>query len=966
MTIQVPFRLRRRALADPAAALFIPTRDPGRLMAICARRGLDPTGRVFDVAGGFVLQLDRALLDPEPGAVRLRERAAAFYLPADADLVPALLDDEAAGMVRDWGLVFLPDCRVLLFDRHSPVDLTELLGAEPSPRRAWRSLPEPGRIADRLDQIVLDLPEQPADALYREFQDELRRDGQGRGGSHDRNKPEPGDSGQTTTGAEGPDEAGDDGDSEGSDSARTGGASTGNPRPGVQGLGNTIRGWFSQAGKTFSTWKEKTQWDLYDHSTLIRKLVREFREGDATRALRRAIPIMRPGDPTTPVRANWLPWGNAIYNLFELLRRPGRGEAVPVMLADAGAIRELAEAYRKAAEESVRQGDFRRAAYIYGMLLRDDRMAASALRRGGLHRDAATLYLKKLNDPAAAAQAFEAAGDVERAIALYRQLGKHETAGDLLRRIGEEDAAIAEYLCAADKKAAADPADYYSAGKLLRNRARRPDLAIRYFQLGWDQRPNASASHFGFSNANLCAAALTQLHAELGQFEPVWKLLDEVDALFETTGSDFEQGTFYGGLLAWARQRPDWESFAGELGDRALLSLGRKLGRSVDTGHATGPVVSSLFGGNGHWPAAVVRDADFAATAAYRRARSGDSSARRSPRVDGLQISRGTVTAVCQAWHTGELFVGFDTGIVLGLRPRYGAYMVTESVYPVTALAVDPVGETVVALRDTGSGTIMSCSLKQPDGTLRARADDHIPTLSARWLTPVLPQGVDRLVGLGDGSDMMFVDAASGMHCGRLTIGNKWDHPASAILFPVGCSSGTAASRLVVLTHNGPHWIVLDMHGKLLRQTAYYWQPGVPTACSLRSVPITWRHVPPFLELVGLDKNGALSSAQFQVEDDVFELLAARVATTDGGYLAATRCGTSMVVAVGPKQIVWLGVSADKFHVVHQLEISLPSAVACFAAHSAPEVQVVCSDGFIARVEPPPPSNKRTRRRHEL
>ena len=92
------------------------------------------------------------------------------------------------------------------------------------------------------------------------------------------------------------------------------------------------------------------------------------------------------------------------------------------------------------------------------MLLRDDRMAANALMRGGLHRDAATLYLKKLNDPASAAQAFEAAGDVDRAIALYRQLGQHEKAGDLLRRIGEEEAAIAEYLLAAEKKAATVPA----------------------------------------------------------------------------------------------------------------------------------------------------------------------------------------------------------------------------------------------------------------------------------------------------------------------------------------------------------------------------------------------------------------------------------------------------------------------------------------------------------------------------
>jgi tetratricopeptide (TPR) repeat protein len=968
MTIQVPFRLRRRALAEPAVALLIPTRDPAPLLALCARRGLDPTGRVFDVAGGFVLQLESAMTEPEPGAIRLRERTTGLYVPADADLVPALLDDEANGLVRDWGLVFLPNGRVLLFDRHTPVELRQLLEAERRPRRVWKSLPGPRRLAKRLEQIVLDLPEPPADALYREFQEELRSEGPRGGPSHDKDQPGPGDPDRSTTGAEGLDQVGDvDSASEGSGAARVGRASTGGPRPSVQGLTHAIRGWFSQAGQTFSNWKEKTQWELIDHSTLLRKLVREFREGDATRALRRAVPIMRPDEPATPmrshwlpVRANWLPWSNAIYNLVELLRRPGRGESVSFRLADAGVIRELAEAYHKAAEEAVRQGDFRRAAYIYGMLLRDDRMAANALMRGGLHRDAATLYLKKLNDPASAAQAFEAAGDVDRAIALYRQLGQHEKAGDLLRRIGEEDAAIAEYLLAAEKKAAAVPADYLSAGSLLLNKVRRMDLAIKYFQMGWDLRPNANARH--------CAFELTRLHAERGEFDPIWKLLDEADAFFETVGSHTEHGAFYCGMMTLARQSPPLESFAEKMNDRALLSLGRKLGRSVETGHPTGPAVSSLFGGYGHWPAAVVRDADFAATTARKRSRGRDSAAFRSPRVEGVQLGIGTVTAACQAWVSGELFVGFDNGTVLGFQPgRNQVIPVAESVHPVAALAVDPDGETVVALRQAGSGTGMSCSFRQPDGSFQSRPDDHIPSLATSWLTPILPRGVERLVGLGDGCDMMFVDAASGMHWGRLTIGHDLsDHPATALLFPIGSSNRTMASRLAVLTHNGPHWIVLDIHGKLLHQTAYHWQPAIPSAGSLRSVPIAWRHVPPFLELVSLDKNGAVSSATFHAEDGVFELLAARVATVEGGYLAATRCGNSMVVAVGPKRIVWLGLSADRFHVIHQLDVSLPSAVACFAAHATPEILIVCSDGFIARVEPPPPSIKKTKPRYDF
>ena len=74
-----------------------------------------------------------------------------------------------------------------------------------------------------------------------------------------------------------------------------------------------------------------------------------------------------------------LPWMKAIYNLGDLLRRPGRGEPIPVLVARDQVVRQLMEEYRKAAEQALKIGDFRRAAYIYGVLLQDDRTAANAL-----------------------------------------------------------------------------------------------------------------------------------------------------------------------------------------------------------------------------------------------------------------------------------------------------------------------------------------------------------------------------------------------------------------------------------------------------------------------------------------------------------------------------------------------------------------------------------------------------------
>src|SRR5205807_1281470 len=124
-------------------------------------------------------------------------------------------------------------------------------------------------------------------------------------------------------------------------------------------------------------------------------------------------------------------------SLFDILRGIGGGPG-SVWFSSADTYRELENEYRKVAEAAARAGDYRRAAFIYGKLLGDYRQAAAVLARGGLHRDAALLYQHKLHDYPAAAREYEAAGDVDRALALYRKCGEHALAGDLLRRAGEE------------------------------------------------------------------------------------------------------------------------------------------------------------------------------------------------------------------------------------------------------------------------------------------------------------------------------------------------------------------------------------------------------------------------------------------------------------------------------------------------------------------------------------------------
>jgi tetratricopeptide (TPR) repeat protein len=945
MSVQVGFELRRRSAPGPATALLVPDRDPAALLACCARLGLDPAGRVHDVAGGFLLKLDRPSAEAAPGAIRLRERAADFYLPVDAELIPVLLEDEARALVRDGGLVFLPGGRILRFDRRATVGWGELLRAADRSPRGWSPLPEPRPLAERIVEIAWELPDVSPEALYQDFEQGLRRGGRpSRGGEES----DPGKTGSTA----GPDQA----DAPEAADPAAGGAGAGSRGgagasraaaglgAGVHGLARSLQRWLGQAGAGL---REKVQWEWVDHSALVRKLLREFREGDPARALRHAF-SMAPLDPSRRAVpwGNRLPWNRAIYNLLDLLGRPGRGEPAAVWRTTPDLLLELTREYRKAAERALRAGDCRRAAYIYGKLLGEDRMAAQALQRGGLHRDAAVLYLKKLDDPAAAAQAFEAAGEVDQAIALYRQVGNYEAAGDLLRRIGEEGAALAEYRRAAAIWAAAVPPKHLAAGLLLANKARRLDLAIEQFQAGWDRRPESTALP--------CALELLKLQAQRGAIGPIRELLDQAGAFYEAQGSDDEAGIFYNDLIGFTRPSPALQPYADELNDRVLVSLARRLRRGVADGH---PRLSRLVWALLHepnWSPPLLRDAEFAATAARHRPHGRDLAAGRDPLLQAVQVGRGTITAACQAAATAELFLGFDTGVVLGYHPRRNQIgTVAEGPGAVVSLAVDPDGRTVVALHRSERRAVMSCAVRRPDGSFRLRPEGHFPGIREGWLTSILPWGVDWLVGLGDGHDLLIVEAVSGTPLGIVHLfPDAEEPPAAAILLPLGSNQGPAHDRIAVLTHDGPRWILVDVEGQLLGRSEPAWSPAAAGPRPAPASTLSWWLDPPWLILVGLDRHGAVYATQFDLANDRPELRELRVATTDGGYLAATLCGMNTVVAVSPSRIDWLNPRGDRLQPTHSLKVCLPATIACFPTGLPQEVLVVGSEGSLARVGP--------------
>jgi tetratricopeptide (TPR) repeat protein len=730
-----------------------------------------------------------------------------------------------------------------------------------------------------------------------------------------------------------------------------------------------------QAGAGLAGLREKVQWDWIDHSALVRKLLREFREGDPARALRHAFSMAPPDSSRGSIPwGNRLPWSRAIYNLGDLLKRPGRGEPAAVWRAAADLIHELTREYRKAAEQALRAGDCRRAAYIYGRLLGEDRMAAQALQRGGLHRDAAVLYLKKLDDPAAAAQAFEAAGEVDQAIALYRQIGQHQLAGDLLRRIGEEDAALAEYHRAVAVFTAAVPPNYLAAGCLLAGKARRTDLAIQQFQKGWDQRPDP--------NALPCAVELLQLLAHRGAIGPIRELLDQGDAFYTAQGRDEDAARFYNVLRELAGTAEGLQPYAEELHDRVLMSLARRLRAGLEHGHPGAQLVARLLGGP-QWSPPVLRDAEFAVAAERKRLGGRAPGAGRDLRVQGVHVGRGTLTAARQASSSGELFLGFDSGVVLAYHPSGNQIThVVEGPQAVASLAVDSDGRTVVALHRCEKGAVLSCAVRRPDGSFRPRPTSEFPGLMEAWLTSILPWGVDWLVGLGDGHDLLILEAVSGtpwkivhMPVAHLapaaeeeppasaihlrTVGahavllEEEEAPTSAILLPLGSVQSPGDHGLAILAHQGPRWLLVDVDGRPLGRSAPAWRAGAADPHRRRSPLLTCRYVPPRLELVGLDQHGAVHAIVLDLAAGCLELEASRVATTEGGYLAATLCGIETIVAVSPRRVDWFSSSTDRLRLTHNLNLCIPLTIACFPASSPQEVLAVGSDGFIACITAP-------------
>jgi tetratricopeptide (TPR) repeat protein len=867
----------------------------------------------YAVADGYLVQLSRPIERVIGGALRLRRLADHLYLPADADLVPALLPEEAADMGRRRGLVFLPGGRVLEFDPAKPVPIAGLMGARELRRDAWQPLPEPEPLADRLTEITLQQPDIPPDDL-------LAPGGEGIGTED----PRPEDAG-TPRRALGKTMIG-----MGKIAAWLG------TKLGLKGLGALGKRWM-EAGIHMAPRLAESL--LGKQEASLRDLLDAFRRGDIEKALRRALPLggdERGAMPTTGAR---LPFHNLLYSLNNLLGAAG-GRA-GVWLTRDNVFHELEREYRKQAELAAQRGDYRRAAFIYGKLLRDFRSAAAVLAKGGLHRDAAIIYLKRLDDPLAAAREFEAAGEIDRALAIYRRRGAHVLAGDLLRRAGEEEQAIAEYQIEAANMVKAGHG-HYQAGELLRDHAHRADLALPYYEKGWSLRPA--------DNPIPCAIRLGDSYVEDAALEKLLVLTDEAGAFLEPPGNDSVAADFYNHLATLAN-RVASQDLRDDLRDRSLMGIAGKLRQRTESGTASPDLVSPMLGAMPIWSPAQVSDAQYALRRASKQPRETAP-----PAPDYMQIAIAAqvqkVTAVCQAAESGDLFLGFESGEIVCFRPRSSEVVTVTNVRgPVLGLSATGKGDAVLVLTHwrehfaikslINKGLVRRMSYEMAG--MNTLSDEEAPALGSglwgdaqRFRGSVLSQ-----------SGAQFFDGPLLLSSDRLGMRH-----VSACHF---CATGDSSPGFVLMWGaEFTYFAGSPSAGQYTTKGSTDGSGWNPKARKGLSHPLlSWLDVPPeHIQVAGIVEVGTLYVSDIR-NGPTAQLNVLTKAWSEHPVLAAALVREDIVAALTTKALCWLRFTPGGLVLLKRAHIRLTSAVACFGNPHGKEVLVVCADGTIVRVPEP-------------
>lgn len=174
-------------------------------------------------------------------------------------------------------------------------------------------------------------------------------------------------------------------------------------------------------------------------------------------------------------------WGN--FSLGRSGGSRGRGGSGGIDLGDD--FFRIRQQYMKTAEELIRNGDFREAAFVYLKLLKNYLLAAQTLERGGLYTEAASIYLKHLDDKRMAANCYEKANNLVEAIDLFKELKMFEKVGDLYLQLDNQEAAMLHYEMVVETYV--ENSQFLKAGMLVKDKMEDLSRSRDLFLQGWSQ-----------------------------------------------------------------------------------------------------------------------------------------------------------------------------------------------------------------------------------------------------------------------------------------------------------------------------------------------------------------------------------------------------------------------------------------------------------------------------------------------
>lgn len=823
-------------------------------------------------------------------------------------------------MTHDRGLVFLPGGEVLVYELENGLSEVALVTVGPVQRTGWVSFPDRPPRAEKLHVIRAEIP--PSAVV------EILISGQPDGAS-----PLFGDQGSAS--GEIPEDA------RPPKGSILGGMSA-NVMYGagafLNWLGRSMgaSGW-AEAGanlvrKAIEQVPRISESVIGAQEAALRELLRQLQGGDIEKALRRApIAVADPNAPPSRVdHGSSLSDHNTQYSLRNLLGGGGGGAA---WLGGGDVWSQLAAQYRKLAEEATRRGDYRRAAYLYGVLLRDPWTAAKVLDAGGLHRDAAILYRDKIGDYQAAAGCYERGGCWDEAVELYQRLGLYERAGNVFRQIGDEDSALKMYTRAADWLA--ERGQYVAAGDLIRSRAGLADVAARYYADGWQARGTEEL---------LCGERLLDYRVQAEQWPDVLKLVDDAAERFAPPRAD-AAGSFFTTVMRHA-DRATAEVKA-DLKDRARVAVADHLRHAVRVGRQAPATVTALFGGRREWTPPLVSDAREAVRLATLPR---DEVSPLAP----FRLLAGPVAAAVVARERFGLILANTSGSVVLYRGGVAGLITVAAGHQAkpVALATDGDGQHVIVLVAEGD----RAWLESFDARGSTGYHSHGITDLGEFPNE-MPYLQPDFGGTPDAELRLFGPEARRVFRGpALLLVRTWSY-GRAIRARFACS----AEHGLWIWRDGSIGYADEISSgssgnespSRFTEAALPWWPVVPHGSAFGSAPVDWlRPAASVLELTGVADDGAVYWSEARLSGDV---MLQTTATISGSYRAACLLGPGRIAAVtADNQIHWLAASGT---VLRRRGTRRIDAVAgpVFVAHrpEGNEVIVVFSDGWAVRVPKP-------------